>query len=314
MSFTITDRGLNAKLNRYVERARDMHADSLEKLSSGEIFTARNPRPADRAVSDGMEFRLHNLASAKRNINDAVSLLQTAESGLQEVNNIITRMKEINIAGASSTVGDQERRYLFVEYQALYDEINRIALTTDFNGIPLLNGKSEAVPEEMIFRVGDPSATDVSFGEEEDVNAIRFSGLKAVVATTEGLGLRGAMDLLSGTSETEGISQSDAADLMEANQGEPGMPTVYDEALATLSTARAVYGALQARMMRAKDFVDVYQENLTAAKSKISDTDFATESVRLAESAIMLNASTAVLAQSNITGNLSLSLITNAIR
>lgn len=310
MAFTIIDRGGLARMNRNLEKAARDNSDAMEKLSSGQIFTSQDPRPAERAIAEGLEFRLRSLASAKRNINDAVSLLQTGEAGMAEINNMITRMKEINVAAASTAINDQERRFLFLEYEALHDEINRVATTTQFNGIPLLNGKDENAPESLVFRVDEPYFTGGGeFGGEEDINAIKLEGLKSIVATTDALGIRSARELLTST-DREGISLQDAEDLMSPDDGE-FFSSVYDQALDTLSTQRAVFGAMQSRLQRSMDFVDVYQENIAAAKSKIADTDYAAEISRLTESRILMGAATAVMAQGNINSQLSLNLLSN---
>lgn len=309
MAFNIKDRGLQANLQRNFEKTQRENSDALEKLSSGTVFTKNDPKPAERALAEGLEFKLRSLASSKRNISSAVSLLQTAESSLSEVGNMVLRMKEINVAAASTTVSDKERRFLFIEYQALYDEINRVATTTEFNGIPLLNGDAENAPEELVFRVGDPSLADGEVAsDDEDVNAIHFDGLKSVVATTQGLGLKSAAELIGGSSEEEGIALEDVEDLM-ATEDTDLFATIYDEAMNTIATARAVFGGLQSRMQRATDFIDVYQENITAAKSSIADVDYAKEVSRLVESRLLMQAGTAVLAQGNINSQLALGLL-----
>ncbi len=308
MAFNIKDRALQATLERHVDQAQRENANAMERLSSGTVFTRGDPQPAERALAEGLEFKLRSLASSKRNINSAVSLLQTAESSLSEVSNMVLRMKEINVAAASTTVSDKDRRFLFIEYEALHDEINRVATTTEFNGIPLLNGASENAPEELVFRVGDPFPGEGDSSDSDDVNAIHFSGLKNVIATTVGLGLKSARDLLVSSTEQEGLSLNDVEDLM-APEDPDQFPTVYDEALNAISTQRAVFGGLQSRMQRATDFIDVYQENITAAKSSIADVDYAKEVSRLVESRLMLQAGTAVLAQGNINSQLALGLL-----
>ncbi len=312
MAFTIRDNGSNARLSRNLEQARRENADAMEKLSTGQVFTTLDPRPAERAISDNLEFRLRSLASSKRNINDAISLLQTAESSMSEINNIITRMKEINVASASTTVGDQDRRFLFLEYQALHDEVNRIATTTQFNGIPLLNGRDENAPESLVFRVDDPFFSSDRWAGEDDLNAIRLDGLKSIVATTDALGIKSARELLLSSSE-DGIQLEDVEELL-IPQDPDLFSTAYDQALNILTTQRSVYGAMQSRLQRSMDFVDVYQENIAAAKSKISDTDYASEISRLTESKILMSAATAVLAQGNINSQLSLSLLSSVLK
>lgn len=314
MAFTIKDKGLQSVLERNLANAQRTNSDALEKLSSGSVFTRNDPRPAERALAEGLEFKLRSLSSSKNNVNTAVNLLQTAESSLSEVSNMILRMKEINIAAATTTVSDKERRYLFVEYQALHDEINRVAVSTEFNGIPLLNGEDARTPEQLVFRVGDPmSSVDGGDGGEaidrdSDINTIRFSGLRSIVATTAGLGIKSAKDMLSGVSgESDGLSLSEVEDLMTPDDGEFG--STYEQALNTISTQRSVLGGLQARLQRTTDFLDVYSENIAAAKSSISDVDYAKESSRLLESRVLMQAGTAVLAQGNISGNIALNLL-----
>jgi flagellin len=309
MAFNIKDKALQATLERNLAKAQKDNSDALEKLSSGQVFTRNDPKPAERALAEGLEFKLRSLSSSKRNINTAVNLLQTAESSLSEISNMILRMKEINVAGSSTTLSDKERRYLFIEYQALHDEVNRIALSTDFNGIPLLNGDDPAAPEELVLRIGDPFFSDSgSVDPDEDLNAIRFDGLKNVVATTEGLGISSAIDLLVDSDEEGGLSLEDVEELMTPEDTDL-FATTYDQALHTISEQRAVFGGLQSRLQRATDFIDVYQENITAAKSSIADVDYAKEMTRLVESRVLMQAGTAVLAQGNINSQLALNLL-----
>lgn len=314
MVLNIRDKSSAKQLQRNLSNAMAENADALEKLSSGSVFTSRDPRPADRAIAEGFEYKLRGLAAAKRNINDAVSLIQTGESGLNEITNMLLRMKEINVTAASTTVTDKERRYLFIEYQALFDEVNRIAVNTEFNGIPLLNGAADDAPEQLVFRVGDPMEPGDSIGNSDvdDLNTIVFNGVDAIVATAEELGIHSAADILADTNENEGITLDDANDLLLAEDDDL-YATAYDQALETLAGQRSVFGALQARMNRAVDFVDVYQENLASAKSNIADTDFAEQSTRLIESRILTQAGTSLLAQSNLNMNLALDLLNRVI-
>ena len=303
MAFNIKDKALQANLARHLEKAQQINSDSLEKLSSGSVFTRNDPRPAERALAEGLEFKLRSLASSKTNINSAVNLLQTAESSLSEITNMVLRMKEINVAAASTTVSDKDRKFLFIEYEALHDEINRIAITTEYNGMPLLNGDSPDAPEELVFRVGDPMVADGV--DSDDLNVIRFEGLKSVVATTAALGLKSARDLL--LDSDLGIAIQDVEDLLMAD--DDGFGSIYDQALDTISTSRAVFGGMQSRLQSATDFLDVYQENIAAAKSSIADVDYASEVARLTESRILMQAGTAVLAQGGINSQLALNLL-----
>lgn len=291
----VSNKSLNSRLNRQLEMSKKEEAISISRLASGNIFTPEDPKPSERGLSEKMEFKIRSLSASKRNINDALSLLQTAESSMSEVNNMVTRMKEINIASASTTVSDQERRFLFIEYQALFDEINRITQTVEFNGIPLLNGSAEDAPESLIFRVGDP----VLAGDEgTDVNTLRFDEFKKVDTSTQALGLVSAANLLEEANDEEGIALTDVEEML-IPEDEDIYPTVYDQAISRLSAHRSAFGGFQARLNRAKDHLDVYQENIAAAKAKIADTDYATEVTNLMQAKIQSNAATALLSQSN---------------
>lgn len=309
MAFDVRDKSLQKTLERHFAKSQRENADALEKLSSGNVFTSLDPRPAERALAEGLEFRMRSLAANKRNMNSAVNLLQTGEAGLAEITDTLLRMKEINVAAANTTLSDKERRFLFIEYEALYDEINRIALTTEYNGIPLLNGNDPATPEALIFRLGDPyQPGNTSGSDADDINKISFDGLKSVVATTEALGIRTAKTILTDSDSEDGISIADVEELL-LPEDSTNFPTVYDEALHRLSTQRAIFGALQTRLQRASDYLDVYHENLQAAKSSIADVDYAEQVGRLVESRIRMQAGTAMLAQSQINTQSALTLL-----
>ena len=310
MAFNISDKTLSQRLNRYLSKAKKEETNSLSKLASGTVFIPEDPMPAERAIAEKMEFKVRALSASKRNINDALSLLQTAEASMSEINHMITRMKEINIAAASTTVSDQERRYLFIEYEALHDEINRISLTTDFNGIPLLNGNSDAAPETLIFRVGDPSSVDDSslVDSGDDINTVRLENFKSVDTTTLALGINSAAEILSDSNEEEGIELEDVEEML-IPEDDDIFATVYDQAISNLSTQRAIFGGLQSRLHRSLDYIDVYQENIAAAKSKISDTDYASEVTNMLQSKIKATAATSLLAQSNLMGSRTLQLL-----
>lgn len=307
MAFNIRDKSLDATLERHLSKASRDNADAMEKLSSGIVFSKADPRPAERALAEGLEFRLRSLAASRSNINNAVNLLQTAESAFSEIGNIILRMKEINLAASNTTLADKERKFLFIEYEALHDEINRIALSTEFNGLPLLNGNDPRMPESLVFRLGDP-LTGADSSNSDNINQIVFDGLKSLVATTQGLGIRSARELLSSSQFDDGVSTDDAISLLVSEDPEQ-FATVYDQALNLLTSQRSIYGAFQTRMKQASDFMDVYEENLQAAKSSIADVDYAKEVSNLVESRMLLQAGTAMLAQGNINSRLALNLL-----
>jgi len=304
MTFILNDKATGLKITNALEQARKENQSSLEKLSSGQIFTSQEPKPADRALADRLEHKLRGLATSKRNINDAVSLLQTAEGGFSEVTNMLLRMKEINTAASTTTLSDTERKYLFIEYQALHSEIDRIASTTEFNSIPLLNGQNEKVPERLIFRVDDAVRDENAPNDNGDWNELRFDGLRDVIVTTAGLGLKSAIEYLT---DEDGIDIETAQELMEPDDSR--FSSVYDEALDKISGYRATYGALQTRLNKAMDYNDVVTENVAAAKSRIADVDYASEVAKMTQNNILLQTGTALLTQNNIAAGTALHLI-----
>ena len=312
MAFVVNNKVVASKLIRQLDKSKNQNIDSLEKLSTGTVFTSGDPKPSERAVAEGLEFRLRSLAASKKNINSAVSLIQTAESGLQEVNNMLTRMKEINVAASSTTLSDRDRRYLFIEYEALYDEINRVATTTKFNGVPLLNGNSPEVPDNLVFRLDDPVGEEGS-ADGEDINTLSFAGIKDVVATAEGLGLKSSREILADSDEEEGLEIEDVEELMYPEDSDL-FETVYDEALSKLSTQRAIFGAMHSRLHMAISYNEVATENIAAAKSKIADTDYATEVAKLAQNNILIQATTGLLSHNNENASMVLGLVGSALK
>lgn len=303
MALRIIDKGLEKKIQRNLKHHNEEHSDALVKLSSGNVFTAKNKSPSDKVIAEKMEFRLRGLAASKNKVNDAVSMVQTAESALTEISNTIIRLKEINLTAASDTVSKQERRYLFVEHQALFDELNRIAEVTEFNGIPLLNPSNPESPEQLLFGLDDPFSND----GEEDINTIIFKNFKDIDTTTNGLGLLDSFDLLSGSDSEEGVEIAEAERLLEANNDD--FATSYDEAINKLANQRAELGSLLSRFQKIIDYNDVYQENITAARSKIADTDFAETTAKLVSSRIMAESTTALMAQVSAPAAAALTLV-----
>lgn len=291
----------SSKVEGNLRRATDEANNSLEKLSSGVVFTRGQPQPGDRALSDGMSQKLREFASQKRSANDAVSLVETADSALNEVGNITNRMRELATQASSPTLSDKERKFIFVEYETLRDEIDRIASNTQFNGVSLLTnptGEGDRA-ESLQFRIGARSGDS----EDNDPGLAVLSGFRDIVATAENLGIQSLKTLITG----EGISLDDVESVFGieiANVGE----TFFD-AIEKISGFRANFGSISARMSRALDSIDVASENLSAAQSRIRDVDYATEVSNLTRANILVQAGTSLLTQANLPAQLVLSLI-----
>lgn len=250
--------------------------DSLEHLSSGSRINKAADDAAGLAISEKMKGDIRSVRQDVRNANDGVSMIQTAEGGMNEIGNILVRFRELSIQASSDTLGDVERGFIDKEVQQLKSEVTRIAATTEFNGKKLLSGAGEALD----IQVGIHNAPD----EDRFV----FDTQKTNVSL-DGLGL-------------SGIS-TENKDAARANLD------VVDNAMKTLVENRAELGALQNRLTSAVNNLNVYDENLSQARSRIRDTDMAAETAELTKSNILSQAGVAVLSQANQNNMLALKLI-----
>jgi flagellin len=286
-----------------IAKAQHEAAQSLERLSSGIKFTKDDPQPAERAVSDSMTSKMREIAAYKRNANDGMSVVQSADSSLNEISNVVVRLKELATQATSSTLSDKERKFLFVEYQALYEEIDRISKTTSFNGMNLLNGFGSENDKggSLSITVGPNQP-----GKDPNVssNVIRMNGLEGVVATTENLGLANVSNLVKSGS---GVSVEDVMDTFGSNENT--VSETFDVALEKLAGFRSGFGAVSSRLTHVMDMLDVSNENLASAQSRIRDVDYASEASNLTKAKMLMQAGTSLLAQGNLPAQLALTLI-----
>ncbi len=255
---------INAQRQLASQQKRNEHA--LAALSSGSRIVSAADDAAGLAISENIKGQTRGLAMARQNAFNAISLVQVSEGGLNEINNILIRLRELGVQAASDTVGDTERELLDQEVQQLLLESERIAKTTRFGNKKLLDGSGE----ELEFHVGP-------FGDED--NIIRYS--MAADATNGALGIDGM-----------GITDKDGA------RGALGQ---VDDALISIGKMRADFGAVQSRMNTTVSNLDIQYENLAAAGSRIRDTDVAFESAEVASSSVLQQAAVSVLAQANQT-------------
>ncbi len=261
---------------RNLNEVKRTQALSLEKLSSGSRINKAGDDAAGLAISEKLKGNIRGVKQATRNAGDGISLIQTAEGGMNEATSILVRLRELSVQAASDTIGDKERAFSDMEFQQLVTEVDRIASSTTFNDKQLLSGEGD----DMDFQIG--------IHNEEGNDRITFapsdSSLKA-----DDLGIGGL------SVATKGDSQ----DNLEA----------IDEAINTVSGNRANLGALQNRLQSTIRNLEVKSENLAGANSRIRDTDIAEESANLAKSNILSSASTSVLAQANNSSGGALQLI-----
>lgn len=251
-------------------------ADTLGKLSSGTRIVKSADDAAGLAISEKLKAQVRSTNQAERNANDGISMIQTAEGGLNEISNILTRLRELSIQSASDTVGDSERKFTNLEYQNLKQEMERISQVTEFNGKKLLNGQ------------GDTYDFQIGINNDDFQDRIKFDAQQLNAS----IGNLGVSDLSVGSKE-------DAQNGLES----------IDTAIQMVSGQRAELGAKQNRLTSTIQNLQISSENLSAANSRIRDTDFAAETAKKTKLDILTNAGTSVLAQSNSQGQAALKLI-----
>lgn len=239
---------------------------SMSQLSSGSRITKSADDAAGLAISENLKGQIRSLGQAGRNANDGISMVQVAEGGLNEVSNILTRMRELGIQASSDTVADRERGFLNKEVQQLKEEMQRIANSTKFGNQALIDGNGG----KFDFQVGT--------GADENVDRISYDA-GTTNASIDNLGVAG-FDFSTKDGAQEALAQ-------------------IDEAQTTVNGFRADLGALQNRLQSTVDNIGVMHENLSAANSRIRDTDVAQASAEMTKNNILLQANTTVLAQAN---------------
>lgn len=279
---------------------------ATERLSSGYRINRGADDAAGFAISEVLRADIASLNQARRNANDGISLVEVAEGGLSEVNNIMVRLRELSIQAASDTIGARERQYLNQEFFALKDEVDRIAMGTEFNGTRLLTGMAE-IPEEMRedhnfspleIQVGKdyfPNADSVEAKNPVNVIRIDMSNLNAF---TEGEGSLGI-----------GNTQNEEGTRVDTKQGAQMSIDKIDKAMQMVAKYRADLGAVQNRLEKTDRSISVQVENLSAAKSRIKDLDFASETANLTQQNILQQAGASVLAQANSQPQIALKLL-----
>ena len=259
---------------RALANVTDRLNSSFRRLSTGLRITTAADDAAGLAISERLRAQIRSLDQAKRNANDGISLAQTAEGALDEVNNILIRLRELSIQSANGTVSNADKNTLQEEFTALRDEINRIGLSTEFSNIKLLDGSSSVV----VFHIGA--------GNAAAVNQISVS-LDPVLSTSLALN---TLDIGSGGDQSLAIAQ-------------------IDSAINTVSSLRGTLGAVQNRLNFTIRNLAVQAENITAFNSRIRDVDVAFETARLTRNSILQQAAIAILVQTNAQPQAALALL-----
>jgi flagellin len=259
---------------RALSHSSQDQAASYQRLASGSRITKSADDAAGLSISEKLKAQIRSLGQAERNANDGISFVQVAEGGMNEIGNMLVRLRELGIQAASDTIGDTERGFVDKEVQQLKSEIDRIANVTTFNGTPLLNGKAG---HDLSFQIGAQKGDQIMF--KPDSYNIQASEL--------------------------GI---DGLDYKSADGARDALDTV-DKAINIVSGARADLGAQQNKLQATINNLGIQKENYSAANSRIRDTDVAYESSELIKGNILQQAGVAVLAQANTAPQAALRLL-----
>lgn len=255
--------------------SREMQKD-FAQLSSGSRITKAADDAAGLSISEGLKSHIRGYQQAGRNAADGISMVQTAEGGLGEISNILTRFRELGVQASSDTVGDDERGFINKEVQQLKNEAERIAKSTRFGKTQLLDGSggrfdfqvdinNDDFNDRIGFESGDQNATTANL----KIDGLDFSSKE---------GARAALDVLDGAQKQ-------------------------------VNGYRANLGAIQNRLVSTGENINVAVENLSAANSRIRDTDIASATADLSKQQILQSASVSVLAQANNSQQMAMKLI-----
>lgn len=274
MSFKISSTVVPMNASRYLSNAQEQITTSLRALASGSRINRAGDDAAGFAIAESLRGQIGGTKQAEFNATTAQSLVQTAEGGLNEQNNILIRLRELAVYAASDTIGEQERGYLNGEFTQLVDEFDRIAKTTRYGNKSLLTGTGESFE----FQLG---------AFKGDENVVRF---KLDANTT-------ASDV--GISGMEVSDQSSARSALDS----------IDEAMQKVAGTRAEFGAMQSRLAHAAQSLSIQSENLSEARSHIVDADLADEVSKLAQAQIIQESATSVVSQANASSMRALRLL-----
>jgi len=285
MAITIGSNIVSLQAQRRLGNASELLSQTFERLSSGQRINKASDDAAGLAIADSLRADQRIAAVAIRNANDGISTINIADSALSEIGNVLTRLAELAEQSANGVFSTSQRNALANEFTALASEIERIAVTTQFNGVALLSGSAS-----VTLQIGFNS---------ESTSQISFQGVQGTLAAL-GLSSENSSALnFSINAATADAAQSASRQALDAVNG----------AIQSLAQQRGTLGATESRLRVAINNLSVARENLAAAESRIRDVDVASEAAELTRLSILQQAGAAVLAQANQQPALALSLL-----
>jgi len=281
---TVINTNISANIARdAIGRNDRAMAISMERLSTGLRINSAKDDAAGLAIANRMAGQISGLNMAKRNANDAISMVQTIEGASKEIGNMLVRMRELAVQAASGTYSQTDRAALQLEFTSLSEEITRIQTKTEWNGLDLMEGVRVAADDDVDIQLGASSGQSMG---------LKFKDW-SLGANDADDGAYGAVDLSASFAIYDG--DGDAESITAANAAIDKL----DTAINGVTSEQAKYGAYLSRLQYASDNISNVATNLDQSRSRIQDADYAIETTELARTQIIAQASTAMLAQAN---------------
>ena len=284
MAITIGSNIASLQAQRELNKASNSLSSVYTKLSSGQRINRASDDAAGLAIADSLKANARIAGVAIRNANDGISTIGIADSALSEIGSVLTRLAELAEQSANGVFSSVQRSALQNEFTALGSEIERIAVTTEFNGVKLLSGGSE-----LVLQVGFNSGS---------TSRISYTGVQGTLAA---LGLANSGSALSYSLNGVNIGEGQSASRLALD--------AINAAISSLASTRGVLGATESRLQVAINNLTVARENVLAAESRIRDVDVASEAAELTRLGILQQAGASILAQANQQPQLALSLL-----
>jgi len=277
MAITVLTNMASVNVRGHLERTAENYSKAVERLASGKRINRAGDDAAGLSIANNLEARVRSIQAARRNAQDALSMMQVVEGGMNEVGNLVIRLRELAIQAASDNVSDKEREMLELEVGQIREEVERLAHGTRYFGNEVLSGSAK----ELVFQVGI---------ENTEWDRITYDS--------------GEIDLRASTLGVDDVQLSDKDSALDS------LSTI-ENALTKLGTPRAKIGALQFRMHSTINNLNTYEESLTAATSRIMDADMAKEAANAVQAQVLQKTGVAVLAQANLQPTIALRLLEN---
>ncbi|MDG6773356.1 flagellin [Thiomicrorhabdus sp. ZW0627] len=301
--------------NRILERTALEQSTAMERLTSGQRINSAADDAAGLAIKTSMSSQISGTDQAIRNANDGVSLVQTMDGATEEVVGMLQRMRELSVQSLNGTYSAENRGQMQEEFTQLMSEIDRVAVTTKFNGVQVMQnvGTSGSILSAAATPTGIHAGWQTGADNKIDVSLGNFN--TGISGSGGGANMFGyythySTQVAGGAQVAISVRESAFSKANITSQAGASMAIMkIDGALSNIGTMRSKWGALQNRLESTVSNLSSVNENITAARSQISDADFAKESANLARTQVLQQAGMSMLSQANQSGQNVLSLL-----